>query len=195
MDTPILTLDDVAAAKLQAMKEAGRFEGSLLRLMVREEGAAYDYRLEVVEESVAAPEDTKLEASGIPILLDAVTIENLRGATLEYAEDLSGGGFRFKNPNRPALLENPIAVRVQQVLDEKINPSVADHGGRVSLVDVQEGRVFLRFGGGCQGCGMVDVTLKQGIEALLRQEIPEVLEVLDTTDHAQGDNPYYSSAK
>jgi Fe/S biogenesis protein NfuA len=68
---------------------------------------------------------------------------------------------------------------------------VADHGGRVSLVGVQEGRVFLRFGGGCQGCGMVDVTLKEGIQGQLMAEIPEITEVLDATDHASGTNPYY----
>ena len=84
---------------------------------------------------------------------------------------------------------------MQEILDARINPGVKAHGGHVSLIDVQDGRVFLQLGGGCQGCGMVDVTLRQGIEVMLKEEIPEITEVLDTTDHAAGDNPYYQPSK
>ncbi len=85
-----------------------------------------------------------------------------------------------------------IRRRVQQVLDTVINPAVAMHGGVVSLLDVSDNTVFLEFGGGCQGCGMVSVTLKYGVERTIRDEIPEVGEILDTTDHASGRNPYYA---
>jgi Fe/S biogenesis protein NfuA len=120
------------------------------------------------------------------------SVARLRGATLDYVEGLSESGFKFENPNHPALLDKPLAARVQQALDEHVNPGVASHGGHVSLADVQDERVFLRFGGGCQGCGMADVTLKQGVEQILRREVPEIGEILDITDHAAGDNPYYS---
>lgn len=82
--------------------------------------------------------------------------------------------------------------RVQQVLDGVINPAVAAHGGVVNLLDVSNNTVFLEFGGGCQGCGMVSVTLKYGVERTIREEVPEVGEILDTTDHASGRNPYYA---
>jgi Fe-S cluster biogenesis protein NfuA len=82
--------------------------------------------------------------------------------------------------------------RVQQVLDTAINPAVAMHGGVVSLLDVSNNTVYLEFGGGCQGCGMVSVTLKYGVERSIRDEVPEVGEILDTTDHASGRNPYYA---
>ena len=82
--------------------------------------------------------------------------------------------------------------RVQQVLDDVINPAVAAHGGVVSLLEVTGNTVFLEFGGGCQGCGMVSVTLKYGVERTIRDEVPEVGEILDTTDHAAGRNPYYA---
>jgi Fe-S cluster biogenesis protein NfuA len=85
-----------------------------------------------------------------------------------------------------------IRRRVQQVLDTVINPAVASHGGVVSLLDVSNNAVFLEFGGGCQGCGMVSVTLKYGVERTIREEVPEVGEILDTTDHAAGRNPYYA---
>jgi len=88
-----------------------------------------------------------------------------------------------------------IKAKVQKILDEMINPAVAGHGGWVDLLDVKENMVYLRLGGGCQGCGMVNVTLKQGIEATLREEIPEVAGVIDQTDHQGGNNPYYQPAK
>jgi Fe-S cluster biogenesis protein NfuA len=91
--------------------------------------------------------------------------------------------------------EDEIRIRVQQLLDSQINPAVGSHGGWVELLGVQGNNVFLQLGGGCQGCGMADVTLKQGIETLLRQEIPELGEVLDQTDHAAGRNPYYAQSK
>jgi len=86
-------------------------------------------------------------------------------------------------------------VRVQQVLDEMINPGVASHGGFVELLDVQDDNVFIRMGGGCQGCGAADVTLKMGIERLIREQVPQVREIFDTTDHASGMNPYYAQSK
>lgn len=82
--------------------------------------------------------------------------------------------------------------RVQQVLDTLINPAVASHGGVVRLLDVAQNTVFLEFGGGCQGCGMVSVTLKYGVERTIRDEVPEVGAIMDTTDHAAGRNPYYA---
>lgn len=83
--------------------------------------------------------------------------------------------------------------RVQAVIDRNINPAVADHGGVITLLDVQGTRVFVHMGGGCQGCAMSTATLKNGVESMLRAEVPEVTEVLDTTDHAAGANPYFSA--
>jgi Fe/S biogenesis protein NfuA len=85
--------------------------------------------------------------------------------------------------------------RVQELIDTMINPAVAGHGGFVELIDVQESRVYLQMGGGCQGCGAADITLKSGIERLIKEELPEVTEVLDTTDHSSGTNPYYTAGK
>jgi Fe-S cluster biogenesis protein NfuA len=84
-----------------------------------------------------------------------------------------------------------IQAVVQQILDERVNPSLAMHGGSVRLLEVRENNVYLQLGGGCQGCGMASATLKGGIERLLREMVPEVGEVLDVTDHASGRNPYF----
>jgi Fe/S biogenesis protein NfuA len=88
-----------------------------------------------------------------------------------------------------------IREKVQQLIDTAINPAVGMHGGFVELIDVKDTVIYLAMGGGCQGCGMADVTLKQGITALIQDEVPEVTEVVDVTDHALGENPYYTPSK
>ena len=88
-----------------------------------------------------------------------------------------------------------IRTRVQDLIENAINPAIESHGGFVELVDVQDTVLYLAMGGGCQGCGMADVTLKQGIEALIKDEVPEVTEVVDVTDHTAGTSPYYAPAK
>jgi Fe/S biogenesis protein NfuA len=93
------------------------------------------------------------------------------------------------------LKTDDLRAKVQDLIDTMINPAVAGHGGFVELIDVQDSRVYLQMGGGCQGCGMSDVTLKAGIERLIKDELPEVEEVVDTTDHASGNNPYYTAGK
>lgn len=191
MAEPLLRFDEVATSKLVEMREAGRFQGSGLRVTVTEDGAAFLYQIEVVDDDTRTDADEVVDCEGISVYVDPASAALLRGAELQYVDSLSGGGFRFENPNRPELLANPLAARVQQVLDDEINPGVASHGGRVSLVNVEDARVFIRFGGGCQGCGMVDVTLRDGVIGTLQRAVPEISEVLDTTDHESGDNPYY----
>lgn len=88
-----------------------------------------------------------------------------------------------------------IRSRVQEVLTQQINPGVSAHGGLVRLLDVKDNAVYIQMGGGCQGCGMADVTLKQGIEKAIRFAVPEVGDILDVTDHAAGRNPYYTPSK
>jgi Fe/S biogenesis protein NfuA len=92
-------------------------------------------------------------------------------------------------------MSDELMTKVQALIDSTINPAVAGHGGFVQLVDVKDNKVYLQMGGGCQGCGAADVTLKAGIERLIKEELPEIEEVLDSTDHASGSNPYYTPAK
>jgi Fe/S biogenesis protein NfuA len=191
MGDPILRFDEGAMSKLVEMRDSGRFQGSGLRVAVEEEGAAFRYQIEIVDLDTRTDVDEVVECEGVPFFVDLSSAPRLRGAELQYLDELSGGGFKFDNPNRPRLLDNPLAARVQRVLDDEINPGVAAHGGRVSLVNVEDERVYIRFGGGCQGCGMVDVTLRDGVIGTLQRSVPEISEVLDTTDHESGDNPYY----
>ena len=111
-------------------------------------------------------------------------------AFLKTGEPAVTDGWRAKLPQA-----EEIRTRVERVLEEEINPSVAGHGGVIRLIDVKDNVVFLQLGGGCQGCGMADVTLKQGIETAIRAAVPEVGDILDVTDHASGRNPYYRPSK
>ncbi len=124
----------------------------------------------------------------------------LDGAALELTEQ----GLAMNNPNTPAPptisapagdLSGPLVDRVQQVLVEQVNPAIASHGGGAELVSVDGTIAYLRLYGGCQGCGLAAVTLKQGIERIILESIPELSQVVDVTDHASGENPYYESQK
>ncbi len=97
--------------------------------------------------------------------------------------------------NVQGSLEDIIRLKVQRVLDTQINPGVAGHGGKITLLDVKGDAIYIQMGGGCQGCGSASVTLKQGVERALAQYVPEVKHVFDTTDHASGKNPFYSPSK
>jgi Fe/S biogenesis protein NfuA len=172
-----------------------------LRIRASVEAGAFAYHLEALTDEMVMPHDTVLECGEFDLVLDPDSTERLEGTRIDYRETLVESGFRFDNPNRPASptlptgertdLEGPVPDRVRMLLDTEINPAIAAHGGMVQLVDVQDNRVYLAFGGGCHGCGMVDVTLKQGIETRIREAVPEVAEVIDTTDHSTGVNPYY----
>jgi Fe-S cluster biogenesis protein NfuA len=91
--------------------------------------------------------------------------------------------------------DDALYERVVDLFESQVNPMVARHGGRVELIDVQDAVVMVRMAGGCQGCGMADVTLRQGIEAMLNQHVPEVKGIVDITDHTAGSNPYFAAAK
>ncbi len=160
---------------------------------------APQYELALVDEWDEQPGDTVIDAGGFKVYVDEASAGKLEGATVDWVESVQGGGFNVENPNvKPIGSEPPageLAQRVAQVIESRINPAVGAHGGRVSLVDVRDNVVFVELAGGCQGCGMARVTLKQGIERLIKEMIPEVTEVVDVTDHAQGVNPYYQAPR
>jgi Fe/S biogenesis protein NfuA len=175
-----------------------------LRIQVGVRGGAFEYRMSGSSADEVADADVLVEVDGFRVVLDPDSAERLAGATIDWQETLLERGFRFDNPNAPASailptgarkdLQGSLPDRVRHLLETEINPAIAAHGGRVTLVDVRDNRVFLAFGGGCHGCGMVDVTLRQGIESRIREVVPEVVEVVDTTDHETGETPYYARA-
>lgn len=142
------------------------------------------------------PDDLRFDFTGFSLYVAKASTNWLEKAEIDFEEDPTGGQLTIKAPgikgSEPSV-EASLEDRIGWLLESEINPSLASHGGRVSLVEVTEkNEVVLQFGGGCQGCGMADVTLKQGIEQSLKQNIPEITAVLDATDHRSGTNPYYA---
>ncbi|MEE2658727.1 MAG: NifU family protein [Candidatus Latescibacterota bacterium] len=153
-----------------------------------------DYRMAFISQAQADDSNDIIPFAGFNVFVDGDSTDFVDQATVDFVEGLMGSGFKIERPRTmPAGTDGTLVEKVQRVLDERVNPSVASHGGRVSLIDLKDKTVYLQLEGGCQGCGMADVTLKQGIEVMLKEEVPEIDEVLDTTDHANGKNPYYQS--
>jgi Fe/S biogenesis protein NfuA len=191
----MLTITDTARQQIVSIMEAQGRQGDGLRVGIAgRSSAGFRYTMNLVEEGQESPEDVVVDSGTFKVFVDPQSAPHLQGVTVDYIDDgLHGSGFKIDNPN--PVWTDPLALRVQELIDERINPGVAAHGGNVELLDIKDNTVYVRLGGGCQGCGMVDVTLRQGIEALIREEIPEIQQVVDTTDHASGQNPYYQPAK
>ena len=132
----------------------------------------------------------RFQKEGIIFWMDFSLLPFLEGTDIQLDEDT--GEIEVVNEGLGiGKLRGNFEDRVRQVLDEQVNPMVASHGGVVSLSRIENGEVFLRFGGGCQGCGMVDVTLKQGVEVMMKESVPDIVAIHDATDHDSGSNPYY----
>lgn len=140
-------------------------------------------------------EDTAVALASFTAWIDAVSEPFLEDAVVDYATDRMGGQLTIKAPNAKVPMVNddsPLPDKINYYLQTEINPGLASHGGQVSLIDVvEDGIAVLQFGGGCQGCGQADVTLKDGIERTLLERIPELKGVRDVTDHTQKENAYY----
>lgn len=143
-------------------------------------------------------DEWSLECEGFTLYVDGAAAPWLEGANIDYEPQATGGVLNIRAPRIKGEVPGEDAgmiARVQYVLDAEVNPQIAAHGGRVSLVEVTaDGVVWLRFGGGCHGCGMADVTLKQGIETTLLARVPQITAVRDATDHSTGSQPYYAQA-
>jgi Fe/S biogenesis protein NfuA len=154
-----------------------------------------DCQLEFCEPDDLLGDEWVVECSGFTLFVESGSVAFLDAAEIAYENNETGGQLTIKAPKikgMPPSGESSLVERVRYVLDSEINPQIASHGGRVSLVEIDAaGGVVLQFGGGCHGCGMADVTLKEGIEKTLRQRVPEITAVRDSTDHAKGQSPYY----
>ena len=172
------------------------------------QGGSFLYDLYFQAASDADDGDVRHAQEDIEVIVPAGSVDRLRGARLEWSEE-GGGGLVLVNPNAPTPeeaapnvpsevlaqgIDGVLARRVVAVLEQSVNPAIASHGGRADLVALNEedGTAYLRLSGGCQGCAMSQMTLRQGIETALLEEVPELTRILDVTDHGSGENPFYS---
>jgi len=195
----MITITQTAQNYFGRLIEQQEEDGLGLRISVNQPGtpaASCDLQFCPVGQNM--PDDRIVEFDGFNLYVARPSEAWLEKAEIDFEEDPTGGqltikapGIKGKSPGEDATLEE----RVDWLLETEINPALAAHGGRVALVEITESReVILQFGGGCHGCGMADVTLKQGIEQTLTRHLPEITAVKDATDHDSGRNPYYSGS-
>jgi Fe/S biogenesis protein NfuA len=186
----LLTIAPEARTKIDGVRTFNDFPEAVLRVRVlAKDGPRFRYEIALEDPRERAEDDLAVEAEGLTVVVDPVSASDLAGSTIELDPAITGGGLRIQNPNEG--WQDPVARAVQEVIDRQINPGVGSHGGQVTLVDVKDGTAFMRFGGGCQGCAAVDVTLKQGVETAVRAAVPAISAIVDVTDHQAGENPYY----
>ena len=156
-------------------------------------GSGFDHVITIVEKG-HEPDDPALDIDGLRVFVERENADKLNGVAVHYEHKGPNiSGLEFDNPN--PVWDNPLEQRVQILFEEYVNPGIAAHGGFVTLLGVEDDRAYIEMGGGCAGCGMASVTLKQGIEVAVKEHVPEITEVVDTTDHAAGTNPYYEPQK
>jgi len=195
MSEPLVTITEIARGKVLELMRAEGQSGVALRFGVAGRGpGGFQYKLGFVADNDRTDDDVVVDAGdGLQVFIEKKSADIVKGTTIDFVDGPEGQGFRIDNPN--PLWTDPLSQAVQKVFDDEINPQVASHGGWVSLLEVKDDVAYIQLGGGCQGCGMVDVTLKQGIEVVLKERVPQIREIVDTTDHAGGNNPYYRPSK
>lgn len=186
----MITISDTAMKEIMAEVEEKDIQDMALRVAIVGRGpGGFRYSLGFVPMTDIRSDDNVIEVGELKVLIDPESVPNLEGASLVYNQDQFRRGFQFDNPN--PLWKDPTAQSVQEVIDKKINPGLAMHRGFVTLLEVKDSVAYISFGGGCQGCGLIDVTMKQGVEVTIREAVPQIKQVLDTTDHTGGTNPYH----
>jgi Fe/S biogenesis protein NfuA len=199
-----LTVSETALATVLEVR-AGEDDPANTALRVAITGAnmtEFSYQLDLVPVSEAAEGDAVYlqgDHGELTVIIPADSIANMTGATLDVPSHSPSGGLVIKNPNTPdplaglnLELTGELPEKVQAVLDQAVNPALAAHGGFARLVGVEDSKVFVTMGGGCQGCAASAMTLRDGITAMLLDALPEVTEVIDATDHTAGENPFYT---
>ncbi len=190
----MIEFDDAAREKISELLQSEDRRGKLLRIQILGRGPDdFRYSLRFIPPAERTADDLSIESGGFEVVVDPESAANLKGARVEFVENAYQSGFHRENPN--PMFQDPLEQSVHEVLKHKINPGVAAHGGFVTLLEVRDHVAYVELGGGCQGCGLADITLKQGIDVMIREAVPEIQQVVDTTDHASGSNPYYQPAK
>jgi len=203
----MLTIDitDTALERILELLDADSGDDPIgLSLSVTGAGLqGYTYETAFIHMDDVGEDDLVEQHGRLPVVIPQSSVDKLQGAVLDLSTDLLNPGLVLKNPNSPSPmidtsssgeLTGEVAERAAWVLQNQINPAIASHGGWAELVAVEEETAYLRLGGGCQGCGMAALTLRQGIEVALKEAIPEISAVVDVTDHASGTNPYFEAA-
>ncbi|OJA04526.1 Fe-S biogenesis protein NfuA [Halomonas sp. QHL1] len=196
IDTQGIDITDSAQEYLAELLEKQNVEGIAVRIFITQPGTPYaETCLAYCRPGEEEPTDVTLELEKINVFLDKNSLAFLEEAVVDFNADRMGGQLTIKAPNAkmPKVnADSPLEDRINYVLYSEINPGLAAHGGEIKLVELTEQQyAVLAFGGGCQGCAAVDLTLKDGVEKTLMERIPELAGIRDVTDHSDTTNAYY----
>jgi Fe/S biogenesis protein NfuA len=194
----MITFTERARAMVQQFLDESDESDLALRIGMSGSPVAPQFDLTLVGLVEQADDEEMVDGGGFTVLVKTADAPILEDATVDYVERVNESGFevrparaRRQGPKGPGgIPTGPIADRVRNILETQVNPAIAAHGGMISLVDVDNTDVYVEMSGGCQGCALSRMTLKQGVERMLREAVPELTAVHDVTDHASGDNPY-----
>lgn len=191
----MIQISEAAQAHFRKILQREAIPGLGVRLSAQQPGTPRaDVRLEFAGADELSGDEWAIDCEGFTLWLDAASVPFLDGAQIDYATLATGGQLQIRAPKIKGVApaeSASLVERVRWVVENEINPQLAMHKGHVTLTEVTaDGIVVLNFGGGCHGCSMVDVTLKQGVEKTLREKVPGVTGVRDATDHAAGSAPY-----
>jgi Fe/S biogenesis protein NfuA len=185
----MITLTRNAQVRLVEMLRAEGHEGYAVRMRVKgRDNDTFVYDIRSVEVGDKSAGDEVVAADNFLVYIDPTSAKRMDGATVDLSIK-EMGRFVVDNPN--PVWEEPVATQVAALIVERINPAVAIHGGRVSLVDYAEGIAYIVMQGGCQGCGLATVTLRQGIEKLIFDEVAGIRSIVDVTAHDEGEAPFF----
>jgi Fe/S biogenesis protein NfuA len=199
----VLTVTDTARDKILELRQQEDDPDQLgLRIEVtgvRGVEYTYDLTFDPVSDADVTAGDVVEKQGELPVIIPSESIDALRGATLDLPSTTGQAGLVLRNPNRPDPLSGTHIEltgtpeeKVRQLLDEQINPALAMHGGYAALDRVEGEVAYVTMGGGCQGCAVSAMTLREGIARSIKEAIPELTDVVDVTDHSLGENPYYT---
>ena len=192
----MITLTDKALEVVRSYMDQSDGEFTALRIGISGgTPLSPEFELTLVGPNDIGESEREVAVGDLTIVVQEEFVPRLEGATVDFVQRVDESGFEVSlapAAQAPAPgLEGPFAERVKTVLDTEINPAIASHGGSITLVGVQDTEIYLEMGGGCQGCAMSRMTLRQGVERMVRQAVPEVTVIHDVTDHASGENPFF----
>lgn len=190
-----VTVTESAQTYLKSLLDKQDCEGIGVRLFVSQPGTTYaETCLAYCRPGEEKRDDEQVQLNGFIAYLDQPSLPYLDEAVVDYVADKLGGQLTIKAPKakQPTVaFDGPIETQIVSILTTEVNPSLASHGGEVRLIRLEDDVAILQFGGGCQGCSAVDMTLKDGVERTLMERIPELKGVRDVTDHSKRENAYY----
>jgi len=191
MVNPMITVTELARSKIREVIESESDVGNHIRVQARRLAPyRFEYELFFIEADEVGGEDVQASVEELVFVVDPASAANLEGTTVDFVAG-PPGGFKFDNPRARRTFDDPRETELHDFIEESINPKIAAHRGHISLHRIEGQVVYLEMGGSCQGCGLAAMTLRQNVETQILERFPDLVEIVDVTNHDEGENPFY----